>query len=79
MHVPSLPGHSVFLLLIQLALLVTMARIGAEIAKRIGLPAVVGEMTGGIALGPTVLGHYFPGAFAAIFPPNAAASVCSVR
>src|SRR4051795_3622165 len=48
-----------------------MARIGAELAKRIGLPAVVGEMTGGIALGPTVLGHYFPGAFAAIFPPNA--------
>jgi Kef-type K+ transport system membrane component KefB/nucleotide-binding universal stress UspA family protein len=70
-HVPSLPGHSVFLLLIQLALLVTMARIGAELAKRIGLPAVVGEMTGGIALGPTVLGHYFPAAFAAIFPPNA--------
>jgi Kef-type K+ transport system membrane component KefB/nucleotide-binding universal stress UspA family protein len=70
-HVPSLPGHSVFLLLIQLALLVGMARIGAEIAKRIGLPAVVGEMTGGIALGPTLLGHYFPGAFAAIFPTNA--------
>jgi Kef-type K+ transport system membrane component KefB/nucleotide-binding universal stress UspA family protein len=69
-YVPSLPGHSVFLLLIQLALLVGMARVGAEIAKRIGLPSVVGEMTGGIALGPTVLGHYFPGAFAAIFPPN---------
>ncbi len=48
-----------------------MARVGAELAKRIGLPSVVGEMTGGIALGPTVLGHYFPGAFAAIFPPSA--------
>ena len=71
MHVPSLPGHSVFLLLIQLALLVGMARVGAELAKRIGLPAVVGEMAGGIALGPTLLGHYFPGAFATIFPPNA--------
>jgi Kef-type K+ transport system membrane component KefB/nucleotide-binding universal stress UspA family protein len=70
-RLPSLPGHSVMLLLIELALLVGAARIGAEIAKRIGLPSVVGEMTGGIILGPTVLGHYFPGAFAAIFPPNA--------
>jgi Kef-type K+ transport system membrane component KefB len=70
-HIPSLPGHSVFLLLIELALLVGAARIGAEIAKRIGLPSVVGEMTGGIMLGPTVLGHYFPGSFAAIFPPSA--------
>ena len=47
MHEQSLPGHSVFLLLVQLALLVGMARLGAEIAKRMGLPAVVGEMTGG--------------------------------
>ena len=68
MHEPSLSGHSVFLLLVQLALLVGMARVGAEIAKRIGLPAVVGEMTGGIALGPSLFGHYAPGAFAAAFP-----------
>ncbi len=71
MHEPSLPGHSVFLLLVQLALLVGMARVGAELAKRIGLPAVVGEMTGGIALGPSLLGHYAPGAFAAVFPASA--------
>jgi Kef-type K+ transport system membrane component KefB/nucleotide-binding universal stress UspA family protein len=67
----SLPGHSVFLLLIQLALLVGVARLGAELAKRIGLPAVVGEMTGGIALGPTLFGHYAPAAFAVLFPANA--------
>ena len=71
MHEPSLPGHSVFLLLVQLALLVGMARIGAEIAKRVGLPAVVGEMTGGIVLGPSLFGRYAPGAFAAVFPANA--------
>ncbi len=70
MHEPSLSGHSVFLLLVQLALLVGMARVGAEIAKRIGLPAVVGEMTGGIALGPSLFGHYAPGAFAAVFPSS---------
>src|SRR5438128_837319 len=63
-----LGGHAVFLLLIQLALLIVVARLGAELAKRFGLPAVVGELAAGIALGPTGLGHYAPGAFAAIFP-----------
>jgi len=70
-HAPGLSGHSIFLLLVQLALLVGMARLGAEFAKRIGLPAVVGEMAGGIALGPTLFGHYFPATFAAIFPSQA--------
>ena len=68
--IPGLSGHSVFLLLVQLALLVAVARIGAEISKRLGLPAVVGELSAGIALGPTLLGHYFPHAFDAIFPAD---------
>ncbi|HEX4405789.1 MAG TPA: cation:proton antiporter, partial [Polyangia bacterium] len=55
-----LAGHAVFLLLIQLALLVAAARLGAELAKRVGLPAVVGELAAGIALGPTGFGHWFP-------------------
>jgi Kef-type K+ transport system membrane component KefB/nucleotide-binding universal stress UspA family protein len=67
-----LGGHAVFLLLIQLALLLTVARVGAELAKRAGLPAVVGELAAGIALGPSLFGHYFPDAFAAVFPPSAA-------
>jgi Kef-type K+ transport system membrane component KefB/nucleotide-binding universal stress UspA family protein len=68
--IPGLSGHAVFLLLVQLALLVLVARIGAEIAKRLGLPAVVGELSAGIALGPTLLGHYFPHAFEVIFPAD---------
>jgi Kef-type K+ transport system membrane component KefB/nucleotide-binding universal stress UspA family protein len=70
--IPGLSGHSVFLLLVQLALLVLVARIGAEISKRFGLPAVVGELSAGIALGPTLLGHYFPRAFELIFPADKA-------
>ena len=58
-----------FLLLVQLALLVAVARLGAEL-RTAGLPAVVGELAAGIALGPTLFGHYFPHAFAAIFPPT---------
>ena len=70
--IPGLSGHSVFLLLVQLALLVAVARVGAEISKRFGLPAVVGELSAGIALGPTLLGHYFPHTFELIFPPDKA-------
>jgi Kef-type K+ transport system membrane component KefB/nucleotide-binding universal stress UspA family protein len=68
--IKPLAGHAVFLLLIQLSLLIAVARIGAELAKRVGLPAVVGELAGGIALGPSGFGHWAPDAFAAVFPPT---------
>jgi Kef-type K+ transport system membrane component KefB/nucleotide-binding universal stress UspA family protein len=68
--IKPLAGHAVFLLLVQLSLLIAVARGGAELAKRIGLPAVVGELAAGIALGPTGLGHWFPQAFATLFPPT---------
>jgi len=61
-------SHSVFLLLVELALLIGVTRIGAEIFKRVGLPAVVGELGAGIALGPSVFGRFWPDTFAAVFP-----------
>ncbi|HEY4185629.1 MAG TPA: cation:proton antiporter [Polyangia bacterium] len=61
-------NHGVFLLLIELALLIGVTRIGAEIFKRLGLPAVVGELGAGILLGPSVFGRFSPGMFTAIFP-----------
>jgi Kef-type K+ transport system membrane component KefB/nucleotide-binding universal stress UspA family protein len=67
-----LRGEAVFLLLVQLALILFTARIGAEVARRVGLPAVVGELSTGIVLGPTVLGHFAPGVFAALFPRESA-------
>ena len=67
-----LGGHALFLLLVQLALLIAVARLGAETAKRLGFPAVVGELAAGITLGPTVFGHYAPAAFAVVFPRDAA-------
>jgi Kef-type K+ transport system membrane component KefB/nucleotide-binding universal stress UspA family protein len=67
-----LGGDAVFLLLMQLALILFTARIGAELAKRVGLPAVVGELSAGLVLGPTVLGHFAPWAFAAVFPRESA-------
>lgn len=65
-------GHSVFLLLIQLALLLLVARIGASLSRAFGLPSVVGELAAGIVLGPSVFGHYAPALFAAVFPEESA-------
>jgi Kef-type K+ transport system membrane component KefB/nucleotide-binding universal stress UspA family protein len=67
-----LAGDAVFLLLLQLALILAAARIGGELAKRAGLPAVVGELSAGILLGPSLLGHFAPGAFTWLFPADAA-------
>lgn len=70
--VRPLTGPSVTLLLVELALLVGVARLGAELMKRLGLPAVVGELGAGILLGPSAFGRALPSAFAAVFPPDAA-------
>jgi Kef-type K+ transport system membrane component KefB/nucleotide-binding universal stress UspA family protein len=63
-----LGGHAIFILLVQLSLLLLVARLGAEACRRVALPAVLGELTAGIALGPTGLGHFAPKVFAALFP-----------
>lgn len=62
-------GHTeLFLFVLQLALLLLAARLAGVAARKVGLPAVVGELSGGIFLGPSVLGRLSPGLFATIFP-----------
>ena len=43
--------------------------------QRIGQPHVVGEMIAGIVLGPSLLGRFFPGAFAYFFPSSSIPSL----
>jgi Kef-type K+ transport system membrane component KefB/nucleotide-binding universal stress UspA family protein len=66
-----LAGHAIVLLLLQLSLLLTAARLGSELVKRLGFPSVIGELAAGILVGPSFLGHFFPGAFQSLFPPDA--------
>jgi Kef-type K+ transport system membrane component KefB len=67
-----LDGHAVLLLLLELSVLVGLARILSEVAKRLDQPAVIGELLAGILLGPSVFGALAPDAFAWLFPPSAA-------
>jgi Kef-type K+ transport system membrane component KefB len=55
-------------LLIDLVVIIAAARSFGALAKRIGQPAVIGEIVAGILLGPTVLGRFFPGLPAELFP-----------
>ncbi len=61
-------SHPLSQLLVQLLVLVAAARIAGKAFTMIGLPAVVGEMAAGILLGPSLLGHVAPAAFAFVFP-----------
>ena len=67
-HAQVISNHGVFLLLIELALLIAVTRVGAELFRRLGLPAVVGELGAGIVLGPSVFGRFWPDLFTTIFP-----------
>jgi Kef-type K+ transport system membrane component KefB len=58
----------VFLLLLQLCVLLFVARLLGELMRKLGQPAVVGELLAGVVLGPSVLGVLWPGLQAAVFP-----------
>lgn len=58
-----LTEHEVLVFLVQLALLVGVARIFGWLMRSIGQPPVVGELLAGIVLGPTLFGRLAPDAF----------------
>ncbi len=63
----TLKHQEVINLLLQLAAMLIMARIFAEIARKFKQPAVVGEIIAGIIIGPTILGALMPELFTYLF------------
>ncbi len=59
--------HDVLIFLLSLATLLGVARLLGELARAIGMPLVVGELSAGILLGPTLLGRLAPQAYAWLF------------
>jgi Kef-type K+ transport system membrane component KefB len=58
------------LLSLHLAAMLFVAVVMGQAARRIGIPAVVGEIAGGLLLGPTVLGRLAPDIHAWLFPTS---------
>jgi Kef-type K+ transport system membrane component KefB len=57
-------------LILSAGTILLAARALGWIFQRIGQPRVAGEMTAGIVLGPSLLGRFFPSAFAYVFPSS---------
>lgn len=57
---PAIPHDDLLKLVFSVAVLLGTARLLAEVARRVNLPAVVGEILAGIILGPSLLSGFFP-------------------
>lgn len=66
----SFTGGDVAHLLLALGLLLASAHALGHIFVLCRQPRVIGEITGGLLLGPTLLGAAFPSLEARIFPPD---------
>ena len=60
--------HPLSILLAQIITIIIVARLLGWVCKKVGQPAVIGEIIAGIILGPSFLGMYFPGFSSALFP-----------
>lgn len=65
--ISRLASEEVLNFLVILLLMLASARVLGQLARRLKLPSVVGELTAGILLGPSVLGSISPDSFSAIF------------
>jgi Kef-type K+ transport system membrane component KefB len=60
--------HPLTILLLQISVVITAAKLFGIFFKRIGQPAVIGEIAAGIVLGPSLLGWLAPDVMSFIFP-----------
>jgi hypothetical protein len=56
------------ILLLQIIVIIACARLFGYFFKKIGQPAVIGEIVAGIVLGPSLLGSFFPEINHFLFP-----------
>ncbi len=68
--IKPLGHHQLLLVLLELAILLLVARGMGELMRRIQLPPVVGELLAGVLLGPSVFGWLLPSVQSHIFPKS---------
>ncbi|HEY6245020.1 MAG TPA: cation:proton antiporter, partial [Pyrinomonadaceae bacterium] len=67
---PAETRSPVSILLLQMVVIIIIARLFGALFRRIGQPPVMGEMVAGITLGPSVLQVFWPQASAFLFPQS---------
>ncbi len=66
----SIEDHNILVFLIQIIILLGLARGLGEVFRKWKQPAVTAEMIVGIVLGPTIFGRFFPESHSIIFPAD---------
>jgi len=70
----TITEYEIFIFIAQLGIIIFIARVVGEFAKRLKQPIIVGELITGIILGPSIVGRFFPDFYQTLFPetgPNA--------
>ena len=62
-------------LLAQIAVIIVAGNIAGWLCKKMGQPRVIGEIFAGIALGPSLVGRFFPAFSHAVFPAQSLGSL----
>ncbi len=61
--------------ILQLIVIILIAQLFVGIVKKIGQPAVIGEIVAGIVLGPSIVGNFFPQISAFLFPQTSLGNI----
>ncbi|GAA2611640.1 cation:proton antiporter [Streptomyces tubercidicus] len=70
--VAPIPNHALMILLLQAGVLLAAAMLLGQVARRLGMPSIVGELAAGVILGPSLLTQVAPGVAHWLFPQDAA-------
>ncbi|RPK83860.1 MULTISPECIES: cation:proton antiporter [Streptomyces] len=70
--VVPIPHDALTVLLLQIGVLLAAALLLGRLARRLGMPSIVGELTAGVLLGPSLLARVVPQAEQGLFPQDAA-------
>jgi Kef-type K+ transport system membrane component KefB len=57
-------------MLLAMAIVLLVTLLCGRVAQRLGQARVIGEMAGGILLGPSLLGRFAPAASGRVFTPS---------